>query len=237
MKQTTKKRVLICTLLAAVCFVSCKKEDIEVYNNGRYVQFTSDVSDSISFSFFYHLGKNEVTIPLPVKLTGQLAPIDQNYQIEAIPEQSTVTASNYNLPPEQTFRKGNTRDTAWVTVKKTPELDNKELRLVLRITGSKELSPGQTDCTYKILRITAKVSKPTWWDTNMDTYYLGRYSEKKFRTFMAVTGVGDLTPYDNNQRLILFLQFKYYLIEQKSNGTPVYMEDGADMLNTVPLIG
>lgn len=237
MKQTSNISFILLALLAAGCFASCKKEEIDLYSSKRFVQFQSDLRDSISFSFFYHLGKTEVAIPLPVKLVGQLADADQHYRMEVVPDQSTTAAGNYSLPAEYTFRKKSSRDTAWVTLKRTPDLDTKELKLVLRITGSNELAPGQTDCTYKIIRMTAKVSKPTWWDTNMDTYYLGRYSEKKFKTFMEVTGVGDLQPYDNNQRLILFLQFKYYLIEQKSNGTPLYMEDGADMLSTVPLIG
>lgn len=237
MKKIITNKLIIAALAFASLSTSCKKEDIGVYSSGRYVQFVSDIRDSIQFSFFYHLGKDEVNIPLPVKLVGQLAQKDQPYQLEVMAGESTAPAGNYSLPEAQLFRKGVNRDTAWVTVKRTPDLDSKDLRLVLRLTGSRELEPGQTDCIFKIIRITAKVSKPSWWDTNMDNYYLGRYSEKKFRLFMEVTGVGDLASYDNNQRLVLMLQFKYYLIRQKENGTPVFMEDGADMLSTVPLIG
>lgn len=237
MKKTLTNKLMTGALASTALFAACKKDSIDVYNSGRYVQFVSDIRDSIPFSFFYYLDKNEVSIPLPVKLVGQLAQQDQTYHIEAVPGESTAAASNYSLPAAQVFKKGVTRDTAWVTVKRTPDLDTKDLRLVLRITGSDALTPGQTECTYKIIRITAQVSKPAWWDNNMNTYYLGRYSEKKFRLFMQVTGVGDLAPYDNNQRLVLMLQFKYYLIREKENGTPVYMEDGADMLSTIPLIG
>ena len=237
MKKTLTNKLITGALASTALFASCKKDSIDLYNSGRYVQFVSDIRDSIPFSFFYHLGKDEVSIPLPVKLVGQLAQQDQSYRIEAVASESTAAAGNYSLPEAQVFRKGVNRDTAWVTVKRTPDLDTKDLRLVLRITGSDALTPGQTDCIYKIIRITAQVSKPTWWDNNMNTFYLGRYSEKKFRLFMEVTGVGDLGPYDNNQRLVLMLQFKYYLIREKENGTPVYMEDGADMLSTIPLIG
>jgi hypothetical protein len=237
MKQTSKNKLLIWTMAAAICFTACKKEEIDLFGTNRYVQFTSDIRDSIAFSFFFHPGKEEERIPLPVKLVGDLGIQDQGYKIEVMPGESTAPTGNYSLPAEQIFHKGTAKDTAWVTVKKTPDLDHREVRLVLRIAGSKELGPGQTDCTFKVIRITSTVSKPIWWDANMNTYYMGRYSEKKFRIFMDVTGVGDLTPLNNNQRLILMLQFKYYLIRQKENGTPVYMEDGADMLSTVPLLG
>jgi hypothetical protein len=237
MKQTSSYKIFIWALASAICFVSCNKEEIPLYGNNRYVQFTSDIRDSIAFSFFYHPGKDEETIGLPVKLVGDLGVQDQGYRIEVLTSESTASSSNYSLPAEQVFRKGVAKDTAWVTLKKTPDLDTREVRLVLRITGSNELAPGQTDCTFRIIRITAAVSKPQWWDANMDKYYMGRYSEKKFRTFMEVTGVGDLTLLNNSDRLILMLQFKYYLIQQKENGNPVYMEDGADMLSTVPLLG
>ncbi|MGN6418541.1 MAG: DUF4843 domain-containing protein [Pseudobacter sp.] len=237
MKKTSNNKILIWALASAICFVSCKKEEIPLYGNNRYVQFTSDIRDSIAFSFFYHPGKDEETIGIPVKLVGDLGSQDAGYRVEVLASESTASTSNYSLPAEQVFRKGVAKDTAWVTLKKTPDLDTKDVRLVLRITGSQELAPGQTDCTFKVIRITATVSKPLWWDANMNQYYMGRYSEKKFRTFMNVTGVGDLTPLNNSERLILMLQFKYYLIEQKANGTPVYMEDGADMLSTVPLLG
>lgn len=225
------------TLASILFFTSCKKQGIDSYSSGRYLQFVTGIQDSIAFSFFYHPGKDEVKIGIPVKLVGQLFSEDKQYKVEVMSAEGTASSANYSLPEAQVFRKGVTLDTAWVTVKNTPDLETKDLRLVLRITGSNEITPGQTEATVKIIRLTAKVSKPAWWDTNMNTYYLGRYSEKKFRLFMQVTGVGDLVPYNDSQRLIYFLQFKYYLIDQKTNGTPVYMEDGADMLSTVPLLG
>ncbi|MBO9632090.1 MAG: DUF4843 domain-containing protein [Chitinophagaceae bacterium] len=236
MKKIFTNTIFTGTLAAFVLLTSCKKEGIGTYGSNRYVQFVSGIRDSVSLSFFYHPGKDEVKLAMPVKLLGPLLTEDQAYQLEAMPAEGDATTANYSLQT-QVFKKGVVKDTAWVTLKKTPELDTKDLRLVLKVTGNKELTPGQTDNIYKVIRITAKVSKPSWWDSNMDIYYMGRYSEKKFRLFMDVTGVGDLTPYDNNQRLIYMLQFKYYLIEQKTNGTPVFMEDGADMLSTVPLLG
>ncbi|QEC44922.1 DUF4843 domain-containing protein [Pseudobacter ginsenosidimutans] len=237
MKKTISTIIFSGTVASILFLASCKKQEIGVYNSGRYLQFVTPFQDSISFSFFYHLGKNEVTIGMPVKLIGQLFSEDQQYTVEALLSEGTATAANYSLPAAQVFRKGVTRDTAWITVKNTPGLETSNLRLVLHLKGGSQIEPGQTEATYKIIRLTASVSKPTWWDSNMDLYYLGRYSEKKFRKFMEVTGVGDLEPLNNNQRLIYFLQFKYYLINQKQNGTPVYMEDGADMLSTVPLLG
>lgn len=231
------KAVFLWAFLLTMTWSACKQEQLPLYDSGRYVQFDADLRDSISMSFFFHPGKTEVDIPLPVKLIGQLGVQDQKYGIEVVNEMSSVSPQHYRLSTEQVFRKQRARDTAWVTVRNTSDLMQRTRRLVLRIVGDEQMAPGQTTYTYKIIQISDMVSKPTWWDNNMDRFYLGRYSEAKFRKFMEVTGVGDLEPLNSSERLVLMLQFKYYLIEQKDNGTPLFMEDGADMLSTVPLIG
>ncbi len=76
--------------------------------------------------FFYHPGKDEETIGLPVKLVGDLGVQDQGYRIEVLTSESTASSSNYSLPAEQVFRKGVAKDTAWVTLKKTPDLDTRK---------------------------------------------------------------------------------------------------------------
>src|SRR5690606_18110983 len=113
----------------------------------------------------------------------------------------------------------------------------KEVKLAFFIKNTDKVKSGQHEYSYHVIKFSDKVAKPVWWDANMDRLYLGIYSETKYRKFMEVTGVGDITTYSDSERRIIMLKFKYYLIEMKDKGTPVLLDDGSDMLASVPLIG
>ncbi len=79
------------------------------------------------------------------------------------------------------------------------------------------------------------VSKPSWWDDDVTDFYLGEYSEKKFKLFMEVTKVGDLSDSNESEIRSYAIIFKYYLIKEKEEGRTVYEEDGSEM--NVSVIG
>lgn len=223
--------------LATLLTASCKREEVQLYSGEQYVQFIGSVQDTIVFSFFFYPGQSEVQVPLPVKLVGFMPDKDLEYTIAVHQEGTTAAAEHFTIPSSFTFRKGLLRDTAYITVKNRPNLATNEVRLAFYIKDGTELQAGQSEYAYRVIKLSDRVSKPVWWDANMDRFYLGNYSELKFRKFMEVTGVGDLTTYSDPERRVLMLRFKYYLIEMKENGTPLLLEDGSDMLASVPLIG
>lgn len=223
--------------LFALLIAGCKREEIQLYSGDQYVQFTGSEQDTIVLSFFFHPGKSEVSVPLPVKMVGFMPEKDLEYTIAVHEEETTARPEHFSIPSSFRYRQGLLLDTAYITVKNTPDLATNEVLLAIYIKDGPELQAGQSDYAYRVIKLSDKVEKPVWWDANMDRFYLGTYSELKFRKFMEVTGVGDLTPYDDAERRVLMLQFKYYLIEMKENGTPVLLEDGSDMLASVPLIG
>lgn len=233
------KRILLLIIvgLGAIPFFNCQKQDIMLYNDGHYIQFTGSWQDTTILSFFFHPGKEEVDIGFPVRLVGHMLDTDLEYFIEVDQTQTTAGEANFNVRSSYRFRTGRQVDTAYVTFRKTPNLQSEEVRLAFYIRDTPNVKAGQTEYIYQIVKINDMVSKPNWWDTNMDRYYLGVYSEAKYRTFMEVTGVGDMSQYDEHQRRIFMLQFKYYLLEMKENGKPLLLEDGSDMLDSVPLIG
>lgn len=59
----------------------------------------------------------------------------------------------------------------------------------------------------------------------------------KFRKFMEVTKVGDLTDYNYDERRALALEFKNELIRLSEIGDPCYDEDNSLMLSSVPVLG
>ncbi len=224
-------------LLTAVLYLSsCKKDGIDTYQAGRYIQFDQSYQDTIALSFFLYPNENEFQVPLPVELIGKITAQDLAYTIKA-DSATTATSSVYSLPASFSLGQGKPIDTAWIKVIKQPELQGKEVLLVLDITGSSDLKPGKTDNIRRVIRISDKISKPTWWDATMEAYYLGKYSDKKFSTFIQVVGTGDLSIYSAEQQRGLMLEFKYYLIKMRDAGTPVLEDDGTDMLSSIPLIG
>lgn len=218
-------------------FISCQKREISVYESGRYVQFTKVNTDTTNFSFFFYGGRNEVTYAIPVKLIGTMPSSNISYRIEVDEKISTAPSSIYSFDNNQSFRMGIAQDTVYITFKNQSDLLTNTYMLALKIVENNEVKPGQTNYSTRVFKINDIVVQPSWWTGDMITRHLGVYSEKKFRVFMQATGEGDLSIFTPAEQRIHMLKFKYYLIEQKDKGTPVLMEDGRDMLSTVPLIG
>lgn len=231
-----KRSYFLYSLLLTTLF-SCKKEEMQVYTAGHYIQFTQALTDTTNFSFFFHPGKSEVSVAMPVKLIGKMPEGDLIYQLKVDAKVTTAESKHYSLPASFEFRKGLSQDTAYITIKKTPELTTTTFLLAIEVAATDGVQPGQTTYARKIFRINDMVTKPSWWDSNMDRFYLGVYTERKFRKFMEFTGVGDLTDKSTSEKTELIKRFKYYLIQMKDAGTPVLEDDGSDMLSTIPIAG
>ncbi|MBL1409182.1 DUF4843 domain-containing protein [Sphingobacterium faecale] len=232
------KQIKITTLIIALGILgSCEKAEIQTYNDSHYVQFTRNIIDTLDFSFFFYPGQSEVKVALPVKLVGKMPEKDLSYSIVVVDTDTDAPTDIYALHDNLLFRRGIAQDTAHIIFKNHAKLRDNTYKLTIEIKETADVKPGQSNYKRYAFKISDKVTKPTWWDANMDRFYLGVYSEKKFRAFMDATGVGDLSIYEEGQQRIIMLQFKYHLIELKDKGTPLLMEDGTDMLATVPLVG
>ncbi|MRG43565.1 DUF4843 domain-containing protein [Chitinophaga sp. SYP-B3965] len=230
------KRYITALVLWMAAMSACKKQDIPTYSGERYVQFVNAQQDTASLSFFFYPNQGQVILKLPVKLTGMMTTEDLHYKIE-IDTATTASADHYNLAQEFVFRKGMATDTAFLTIINKPDLATNMQLVAVRITGGNGVQAGQTAYVRRIFKISDMVSKPAWWDAAMETTYLGKYTERKFRKFMEVTNIGDLSGLTPGEQRGYMLEFKYYLIQMKDAGTPVLEDDGTDMLSTVKIIG
>ena len=228
-------QLLFITIILLI-FTSCKKEKIPVYSSPDFIQFQTNIKDTITVSFFFYAKAKEVEVALPMKFIGFLPTKDLKYSIE-VDKASTAPPSFYQVPNTFTYGMGKAADTARIIIKKDPAMATKSFLLILNIVESGDLFPGQISHIRKVISINDMVSKPGWWNDEMTRSYLGVYTELKYRKFMDVTGVGDLSLYDKSQQRVYMLQFKYYLMDMKAKGTPVLEADGTDMLSTIPLIG
>ena len=217
------------------CALSCKKDNIQLYEGSDYIQFSRSFTDSSLFSFLAMPNKDEAVAPLAVELAGQPADRDRTYRISVVKELSTATEANYLLPASFTLKANKVKDTAWITLKKTPAISVKPVKLVLKIEESDELKVGQTDHSAIILYISNVLARPDWWNDTVESRFLGAYSDKKFQLFVQVTGQTDLDPDDDSTLRYHTLRFKNYLLQEKDAGRTVYEENGTEM--TVALIG
>ncbi|QEC43665.1 DUF4843 domain-containing protein [Pseudobacter ginsenosidimutans] len=222
-----------CCILAL--FSSCKKDEIELYKGDEYIQFSKNYTDSSAFSFLALPDEDEGAMPLTVELIGKPVDKDRQYKITVVKEASTAEEGNYALPSGFTLPANSIADTAWITIKKTPAISVKPLRLVLRITPTDDFRQGQTDYSIAIINISNVIAQPGWWKERVEWYFLGDYSNKKYQLFIQVTGKVDLNPANEPELRNYTILFKNYLLMEKDAGRTVYEEDGSEM--TVALIG
>lgn len=232
-----KRFPILYIIFLSVLAVSCKKEQMKAYSSDHFLQFTQSETDTLTLSFFFHAGKNDVDVVMPVRLVGLMPEKNLTYKIKVDAKATTAMPKNYSLSEQFEFKTGQAIDSAFVTIHKSTELLTSEYMLALEIIAANDLLPGQSSHIRKIIKINDKVSKPVWWNADMDRFYLGNYSERKFRKFMEVTGVGNLNLLTPSEQRVQMIKFKYYLIDMKAAGTPVLELDGSDMLAGVPLIG
>ncbi len=226
-------------LLSILFLSSCKKEKIESWETpDRYIQFQKKVSDTIIFSYLFHPGSvTNYTIKVPVKMIGFLPDQNLDYTVEIIPELTTINPSLYSMSLTNEFRSGLIFDSIPIEIKRDPIMKTKSLYLGLRLKANQNWKTGQTEFIEQIVRINDMVFQPKWWNSNITNYYLGTYTDKKFRTFIEVIGTGDLDAVNVNKIYEHVQTFKIYLQQQKEAGTPVLEDNGTDMLSTIKMVG
>lgn len=220
---------------ALVIMTSCKKDDIMNYEGDNYIQFAKNYEDSSLFSFLSFPNDDQAVVPIPVELVGRPGDKDRTYKISVLKSATTASDANYSLPASFTLKANKVADTAWITLKKTPELSIKPVKLVLKIEPSDDLKVGQIDHTLSILYISNVIARPDWWDDNVEGRFLGEYSDKKYKLFILVTGVSDLTDANQDQIRSYTIMFKNYLLKEKDEGRTVYEDNGTEMM--VALLG
>lgn len=213
---------------------ACSTDEIEFYEAGRYLYFT-EAPDSISESFFFYPGKEVLDVMLVVRYAGKELEESLAYQL-AVDDALTTARKDvdYELLFDRTMKKGQEYDTVHITLKKTDELEHKKILLALKLMANENFKLGPRDsvrCPNIIF--TSQSIKPVWWDTKIESSFLGTYSEDKYELFIIITGISDMSEMTANEKRIYSLRLKNYLIDQKNAGHPV-MDGNVEM--SVPVL-
>ena len=229
------KRILL--ILGIFCFFSaCERDHIMKYSDKAYIQFTRSMVDSVEFSFTFHPNKDTVEYALGVKLVGDPVEWDREYRVTVIDDYTTATSNHYILPERWILEKNEISSNVNIKFIRTPDLQTTPVRLAVRLEPTDDLALGQTSCRARILWINDIISKPGWWNSTIVNSYLGSYSDKKYRLFIQVTGIGELDSNDAITCRYNALLLRKYLNEQEELGNTVYEDDDYTKM-TVSVIG
>lgn len=225
-------------ILVFVSFLgACSEDKFTTYDSDRFVYFTKGITaDSITESFFFYPGEDTHEINLELAFAGM--PVEENmaYRVDVDESLSTaVKGTDFDYEPDQTWEAGKEKDTLVIKLIKTAKLANQMVRVVLKLTPTKDFSLGPVNNTRsQRLSFTSKAIAPSWWTSDIVKYYLGEYSDAKYAKFIEVTGISDMSDMGPTELRYYALKLKYHLVEMKNAGTPVM--DG-DVEMAVPIVG
>ena len=222
-------------LLSIFMWIGCDRREIPTYNTGiHYIEFENSTTDSTIFTFIYHPNADDYDLPIAVKIAGDKAERDLTYSVVVDEEFTTAESRHYSLLPEtMVFRQGVFHDTCYVRLNKTEDLGRRSVRLVLRLVATSDLLVGKVENSVAVIQFSNTVARPDWWNSDVETYYLGSYSQKKFLLFLEVTEA-DLTGASVSEIRAAALLFKRYLLDHEGEPETID-EDGHPM--TVPVLG
>ncbi len=223
------KKVLFILLLGFL--FSCQREEIETFDNDvSFLAFSKNFyTDSLEMSFMFYFS-DEVSYPIEVVRSGKIYDEDIEYTLSVDTELTNLPTKNYEIPSSFIFRKNLIVDTAYILLKNSVEMQDTTLRLVLNIDSNEYVTPGVVGNRKVRCFVTDKVVRPDWWDSTIEYFYLGTYSEAKYTLFIQVTQVTSLAGMNSALIRKYALQFKAYLEE---NPTPDETEADGIMKVTV----
>lgn len=206
-----KKYITIFILIISA--FSCSKDEIEVYNSDRYLYFPNvEGQDTAFISFFHYYGKSTLEIPFEIVLVGKVLDQPLTYKLATIDSLTTAKLQeDYDLPETFTFPAHQSKDTLYLKIKKTDKLDSKFITLTLNLVENENFKLGHANRQTVKITFGNEISRPSWWDEEVESSYLGTYSDTKYTVFIATTGVSDLTDIDPARRRQLTRIFKEHV--------------------------
>lgn len=223
--EKMKLQCKLLSLLMMICLLySCTKDEIDTFQGSECVYFENQW---VNYSFAYTPGYDTMDIGFPVKLIGNRVDYDRKVNFEMDTCSGNLEDSDYELLPG-VFGRGKFKDTIYVRCYNSPKLLTEEVSITIRIALSEDFLPGPPEMITAELNFSNKVIQPAWWDRGVEKDYLGNYSDKKFRTLISTTGVGDWTGLGASEKRSYAIMLANYIRENN-----VREADGSPMLVTV----
>lgn len=207
----------------------CNKAEIENYTSKDKLWFTQvdnnkDSVGTLTRSFSHFPGAKTLRVPFEVTLIGAIADHDREYKVVVVDSLTTAVAGEYEVDPT-IFRAGRPVDTMWVTLHKTPRMDNMKVKLTLHFIENDAFTTGYTGRLSATINFNNITSRPDWWTEAITLSYFGPYSKEKFEAFYTCTGVNTIEGLEPSELRKLLLYFKKYIADNN-----ITEADGSEMV-------
>lgn len=238
---------------AAPVLVSCEEEGLLVNDNTvSYLTFAKDMTtDTTTVSFQMYNEGVDAVIPIEVHISGKVQTEDLHFTVSIDERRTTMEPSLYELPEVCTIRGGQFIDTLYVTFKNDPSLKTQTKILALKFDEREGVRTGDHHYARALIAVTDRLFKPDWWSVNdmgtedyfansVEDYYLGAYSETKYRMFLDELKKDGAT-FDGSNRQVLrkyALRLKNTLATMNA-GKPEeeWVKDENGVIITLPVAG
>ena len=167
----------------------CEKSEPTAFRSKAAVVFDyfPSVGNKITYSFLGN-GDDEYVVRIPVIINGFPEDRDRTFEVEVIQDTITdATASHYRIVPG-IIRAGNVKDSLLLTVKKTPDLNDKIVNLYLRVKPTEDFDRGIIERQYFQGAWSNQAIMPTW-GTYFRTFFSAVGSTQAYRIFVETTGL------------------------------------------------
>lgn len=242
---------IIGILLVSSFLASCEEKGLLVNaNDVSYISFDKNMmTDTTGVSFkFYNEGEDATTY-LGVTVSGKVQDKDLEFTISVDPSRTTLPASQYELPQRCVVKAGELTGEIPVTLKYYDKLDKEAQLLTLKVDENDEVKQGISAYTRAIISVSNLLFAPEWWTrndgdvdypyNNVEEWYLGTYSEKKYLMFLDELKK-DGVVFDGKDITVLrkySLRLKNTLKDCEERGEKVYEDDDKKIPMVVKVAG
>jgi hypothetical protein len=216
-----KLNLLYLTMLWIFVFTACTEDKVDIYHSNRdniYFYFENPENNRILFSFAdTTLDVVEVTLYLPVKISGNRIPKMRSFHLEVVDSLTTAQSGLHYTPLSDTYTMEADSGTFLlpVTLRNTDEIMmDSTLMLSLRLIDSEDFSTKFPHLIAANIIFSSRLEEPDWWKFWMSE--LGLYSRAKHYLFLVSSGTKALHNPSAPDGFMLTPKALYHISEYKA---------------------
>lgn len=182
--------IMLCSFAAA--FTACSTDEDFFYQDEPRVRLVGEKmwaagTDSVNFSFVaFPSSFTEKEIYVDAQIMGDVASHDRTVNLAVDQTLTTASAAQFSAPTTVVIPAGQTKGTFTVTLKRDASLQQKNVRLYLKVEESGDFKPGVNEENHIIFIWTDVLSKPNNW-ADLEPFF-GSYSNVKYRFMLEHLG-------------------------------------------------
>lgn len=215
----------VATIALASMMTSCENDDF-LYQDSNKIWLAGDpkqqaTKDSVLYTFrLYDKTVQEATINIVANLTGAMTDYDRTFELEVVDSLTNAPAGSYEvgkcIMPANEYKV-----TVPVKVKRSVtgiDMAKKTARLALRVKPTNDLGASVDDrVVYKIVWCDYLIKPESW---NIVSYYIGDFSQARFKFIIDYTGIKDFKDYDGDYSRQLGLKALLIRLLDEYNSDP-----------------